>query len=433
MKIDKIREMILIALYRIDKEDAYSNLVIDETINKNRDKLDIKDINFLSEIVYGTVTMKLSIDCIIQKYSKIKLKKISPWIINIMRMAVYQIIFLDKVPKSAAVNEAVNLSKKYGSKSSGFVNSILRKIEKSDYEEFTKIENTKERISKMYSMPEWIIQELKKDCKIEKIEEICKNSNMRPMTTIRANTLKITENDLCEELIKKKIKFEKCGIENFLNIKEIKNLGNLDLLKQGMITVQDESAGKTAIILNPKPGEKVLDICSAPGGKTTHMAELMKNEGKIIAVDLYKSRLNLVKENANRLGIDIIETMEKDAQIYYEEFEEQFDKILADVPCLGIGVIRRKPDIKWKRKKEDLESIKIIQNKILTNCIKYLKKGGELVYSTCSILEEENDKMIRQTIKISKINGINLELLESIKIYTTEKSDGFFIAKLKKY
>lgn len=208
--IDKAREMALKILYKIDKEKAYSNIALDEMLNQNRKDLTQKDIGLISEIVYGVTTWKLTLDEIIKKYSNIKLKKISPWILNVLRMSIYQIIFLDKIPKSAAVNEGVTLSKRYGHKSSsGFTNAILRKVTKEDYQELGKIKDNIERISKTTSMPEWIIQELLKDgLTIEKVEEICKSSNIRPKLSIRVNTLKTTKQQLQERLEQKGIEVE---------------------------------------------------------------------------------------------------------------------------------------------------------------------------------------------------------------------------------
>ena len=356
--IDKTRELALIILYKIDKEQAYSNIVLNEVIKQNRQNLNEKDIGLISEIVYGVTTWRLTLDEIIKKYSKIKLKKISPWILNILRMGIYQIIFLDKIPKSAAVNESVNLAKRYGhASSSNFVNAILRKVEKTDFEELFQIENNIERISKTTSMPEWIIKELLKNNNIEEVEQICKNSNLKPQVTIRINKLKTNKEELMAKLKKQNIECEDINVnekltEDFLIINKIKNIENLDLFKDGYFTVQDISAGLTAKILNPKPNEVVLDTCSAPGGKTTYMAELMKNKGTIEAWDIHQHRTKLVEQNAKRLGINIIKTQVKDASIYDENLNEKFDKILLDVPCLGMGVLKRKPDIKWKRKKE---------------------------------------------------------------------------------
>ena len=442
--MDFPRKLALEALYKIDKEEAYSNIVLDELLNKNRNVLSNKDINFISELVYGVTTWKLTLDTIIQKYSKIKIKKISPWVINILRMGAYQIVFLDKVPKSAAVNESVNLCKKYGGKSVGFVNAILRKVEKSDYLELFEIKNEIEKISKTTSMPEWIVRELNKEFDPEKVNEICENSNLKPKITIRINNLKITKNELKKSLQSKEIEVEDGIIEDFLYLKNVKNITNLDEYKKGLFTMQDESAGLTALVLNPKEGESILDCCSAPGGKTTYIAELMNNNGNIKAWDLYKHRLDKVQENSKRLGIDIIKTEENDATVLKEEYIEKFDKILIDAPCLGLGVIKRKPDIKWQRKFEDVEEISKIQEKILNTCSKYLKKGGILVYSTCSIIQSENEKIVENFLKsesfeLEEINNVNIENLKNkitkkgiIKLYPSENMDGFFISKLIK-
>ena len=442
--MDFPRKLALEALYKIDKKEAYSNIVLDELLNKNRNVLSNKDINFISELVYGVTTWKLTLDTIIQKYSKIKIKKISPWVINILRMGAYQIVFLDKVPKSAAVNESVNLCKKYGGKSVGFVNAILRKVEKSDYLELSEIKNDIEKISKTTSMPEWIVKELNKEFNTEKVNEICKNSNLKPKITIRVNNLKTTKNELRKSLQSKEIEVEDVIIEDFLYLKNVKNITNLDEYKKGLFTMQDESAGLTALVLNPKEGESILDCCSAPGGKTTYIAELMNNNGNVMAWDLYKHRLDKVQENSKRLGIDIIKTEENDATVLKEEYIEKFDKILIDAPCLGLGVIKRKPDIKWQRKFEDVEEISKIQEKILNTCSKYLKKGGILVYSTCSIIQSENEKIVEKFLKsesfeLEEINNVNIENLENkitkkgiIKLYPSENMDGFFISKLIK-
>lgn len=432
--IDKTREVALKVLYKIDKEQAYSNIELNEQIRQNRKNLDEKDIGLISELVYGVTTWRLTLDEIIKKYSKIKLKKISPWIINILRMGIYQIIFLDKIPKSAAVNESVNLAKRYGhSSSSNFVNAILRKVEKTDYDDFFEIEDDIDRISKTTSMPKWIVEELVKENGIKIAEQICKNSNLKPNITIRVNRLKIAKKELIQKLEQKGIECkepenEEMNTQDFLILSKVKNIENLQEFKDGFFTVQDLSAGQTAKILDPRPGEMVLDACSAPGGKTTYLAELMENKGKIKAWDIHEHRTKLVEQNANRLGINIIETQVKDATQYDKSLDEKFDKILLDVPCLGIGVIKRKPDIKWQRKPEDIEEITLIQRKILENCSKYLKKGGTLVYSTCSILKEENEEIVMKFLSENKqfeIDGENM-----VNILPNKEKDGFFICKI---
>lgn len=443
--INKAREIALKALYKIEKEDAYSNIALNQVLKENKN-IDERDVGLISELVYGTITWKLTLDEIIKKYSNIKLKKISVWILNILRMGIYQIIFLDKIPKSAAVNESVNLAKRYGHKSSSnFVNAILRKVSVNDYKELEEIKDDKERISKTTSMPMWIIEELLKQKDIKEVEKICKNSNLKPNTTIRINKLKTNKKELEEKLGKRKIKYLEGSLEDFLVLKKVKNIENIDLFKEGFFTVQDEGAGLIVDVLAPRENEYILDACSSPGGKTTYIAEKMKNKGKIEAWDIHEHRVKLVQNAAKRLGINIIQAKTQDATEFNQDLVGKFDKILLDVPCLGLGVIKRKPDIKWKRKKEDIEEITKIQKAILDNCSKYLKKNGELVYSTCSILKEENEDIIERFLKenldfkICKENEKNYENIvifgekdKYINIYPSNENDGFFICKLRK-
>ena len=475
--IDKTRELALKILYKIDKEKAYSNIVLNEMINQNKKELTYKDIGLISEIVYGTTTWRLTLDEIIKKYSKIKLKKISTWILNILRMGIYQIIFLDKIPKSAAVNESVTLAKRYGHKaSSSFVNAILRKVTVKDYEDFFEIKDDIERISITNSMPKWIIEELAKQLRnMKKVEEIAINSNLRPHLSIRINSLKIENDskskeqkeieenaeknlkkkigkeDFIKSLEEKNIKVKQGLLKDFLILENAKNIENIEEFRQGLFTIQDETAGLIPIILEPDKTDVILDTCSSPGGKITYLAEMMENEGKIEAWDIHEHRTKLVKNTAKRLGITNIETKVNDATIYNENYKEKFDKVLLDVPCMGIGVLKRKPDIKWQKNKEDIKEITKIQKQILENCSQYLKKGGELVYSTCSILKEENENVIKEFIQKHKnfcIENINIkendkiqnkEFFEKYKnnndylqVYQNDKTDGFFICKLKK-
>ena len=443
--INKAREIALKVLYKVEKEDAYSNIALNQLLKENKN-IDERDVGLISELVYGTITWKLTLDEIIKKYSNIKLKKISVWILNILRMGIYQIIFLDKIPKSAAVNESVNLAKRYGHKSSSnFVNAILRKVSVDDYKELEEIKDDKERISKTTSMPMWIIEELLKQKDIKEVEEICKNSNLKPNTTIRINKLKTNKKELEEKLDERKIEYLEGSLEDFFVLKKVKNIENIDLFKEGFFTVQDEGAGLIVDVLAPKEDECILDACSSPGGKTTYIAEKMKNKGKIEAWDIHEHRVKLVQNVAKRLGINIIQAKTQDATEFNQDLVGKFDKILLDVPCLGLGVIKRKPDIKWKRKKEDIEEITKIQKAILDNCSKYLKKNGELVYSTCSILKEENEDIIERFLKenldfkICKENEKNYENIvifgekdKYINIYPSNENDGFFICKLRK-
>ena len=255
--MDKIREIALKTLYKIDEQEAYSNIVLKEFLKEKRNKLDDRDVGLISEIVYGVTTWKLTLDEIIKKYSKIRLKKISPWILNILRMGIYQIVFLDKIPKSAAVNESVNLAKRYGHKSSSnFVNAILTKVTDNDYKELFNIKDDVERISKTTSMPIWIVERLLEENTIEQVEEICNASNIRPKVTVRVNRLKIKK-EVLERLLKERnIEYTQGTMDDFLILNKVKNIENLDLFKNGYFTVQDEGAGIIALVLDVKEGEK---------------------------------------------------------------------------------------------------------------------------------------------------------------------------------
>ena len=444
--IDRAREVALKILYKIDNDGAYSNISLNEMINKNRKILNSKDIALISELVYGVTTWRLTLDEIIKRNSKIRLKKISPWILNILRESIYQIIFLDKIPKSAAVNEGVNLAKRYGNKGSvGFTNAILRNISKNDYQELFDEDDELARISKTMSMPKWIIDELKNGgLDNKKILEVCKNSNIRPKVTIRVNNLKTNKEELKRKLNKEGLEVKASILEDFLVLERANGIENLDSFKQGLFTVQDEAAGLTALILNPNSDEHILDACSSPGGKTTYLAEIMKNKGNIEAWDIHEHRTKLVEQNAKRLEIGIVKTKVEDASIYKEEYKDKFDKILLDVPCLGIGVLKRKPDIKWQKKKEDIEEISKLQFEILNTCCKYLKENGELVYSTCSIFKKENRELIEKFLSKNsdfKLEKINLKekffanyLVDDkfLEVYQNKKTDGFFICKMVK-
>ena len=296
--VDKTREIALKILYKIDKDNSYSNLLLNDTINKIRkekdkketnkkevnknnenknnennnnkvntkNNLDNRDIALISEIVYGVTTWKLTLDEIIKKYSKLKLNKLSLWILNILRLSIYQIVFLDKIPKSAAVNEGVNLAKKYGNKGSiGFTNAVLRKITKKDYEDFFLIKEENKRLSFCYSMPLWIIEEMKDEgFSYDKVEDFCKASILRPKVSIRVNRLKTSKEELKDILEKEGIKSEDGILEDFLILNKVSNLENLEAFKNGFFTVEDEVAGLSALVLEPKEQETLLDACSSP-------------------------------------------------------------------------------------------------------------------------------------------------------------------------
>ena len=281
-------------------------------------------------------------------------------------------------------------------------------------------------------MPEWFVDKLINEYGEKEALEICNNLNLRPNNTVRVNRLK------------KNIEIGIPAIlDDFRTITGTKNIVKMPEYINGNISIQDESAGLSSFILNPKEGETVLDACSAPGGKTTYLAEIMNNTGSIVAWDIYEERLKQVDENAKRLGINIIKTEVKDASIYDKAYDKKFNKILLDVPCLGLGVIRRKPDIKWNRNEENIDEITKIQYQILKTCSKYLKDDGILVYSTCSILKEENINIIERFLEEEDFEIVDISdkvkkdfkyvnEKNTIELFPNEKHDGFYIACLKR-
>ncbi len=434
------REIVLKILYKINKEKAYSNLVLDNEIKKYN--LDNRDINFITQIVYGTVTYLITIDHVISIHSNIKINKISDWVLNILRMSVYQIIYLDKIPKSAIVNEGVNLSKKYGHKAvSGFVNAVLKSINEDELDSL-KFENKTDEISIKTSHEKWFVNNLVKEYGLEQAKQICEANNKIPPIYIRINTLKISFEDFCKLLDKDNILYKKAFVPNTIKLTKLHNVEKNELFKKGYFTIQDNAASLASYVLGPQENDNVLDLCSSPGGKTTHIAEMMNNKGKIIGCDIYENRLNLVIQNANRLGINIIETKINDGTKLNNEFVDKFDKVLVDAPCSGLGVIRRKVDIKYQKTESDLLEIQKIQYDILSNSAKYVKLNGYIVYSTCTILEEENEKTVERFLK----ENTNFEIVDISKMIPNNQAngkyiktlpnindlDGFFIAKLKR-
>ena len=421
------REIALTTLYKIEVGEGYSNLTLDKELNKS--DLSRQDKALASEIVYGVLTWKITLDEIIKKYSSIRLKKISPWIINILRMGIYQIAFLDRIPESAAVNESVKLAKKYGHEvSSKFTNAILRKIEKNEYDKLidyikTKPYTDEEIISIMTSHPVWMVSRLLKDYDKKFVIEILESNNKTPETAIRVNTIKASRDELKKLLDLK-------GVDNRLgNLPDSIFVKKLTDFNEKLYVVQDEAAQLAVLKLDPKEDEYILDACSSPGGKTTYISALMNNTGRVDAWDIHEHRVELVKKLAEKLGITNIYASVADSAEYHTFLREKYDRILLDVPCSGLGVIRKKPDIKWTRNESDIDELIETQRSILDSVSEYLKPGGTLVYSTCTVLKDENERQIANFLH----KHIEYKLEEEIKLFpNVNNTDGFYIAKLIK-
>ena len=449
LKIERgARRASLNILIRLDTKEGFADELIKEVFNKT--SFSVIDRAFITELVYGVLRQRSLLDWIIEKASKRQIKKSSALIRNILRLGAYQLLFLDKVPVSAAVNESVKLAKEKEQRSSGFVNAVLRNIdrerERIAYPEPE--EHPIEFISVRYSHPAWLVKRWIERYGFDKTIELCRLNNEAPPFTIRANRLKIKKEEL-KELLKKDIdSIEDCSVSsNGLILQGVSNISENPVFKQGLFYVQDEAAQLISQILDPKSGEKILDACAAPGGKATDIAELMENRGEIIALDVNKNGVALIKENCERLGINIVKTYLRDAAKDISDVaKEKFDKILIDASCSGIGVLRRHPEGKWQKNEELIFESQKIQKRIIENLSKYLKSGGVLIYSTCSTEKDENEDVVEDFLERHpefKIDDIKQYLPETGKLLVDEngflhtspldyKMDGFFAVRLRK-
>ena len=436
MQQKTVREKVVQILVDIEKDDTYLQLAL----KKELDSLEVKDKGFANELIYGTIKWRLRLDYVLNEFSKVPVKKMKPFVRQLMRMSVYQILFLDKVPASAAINEAVKMMhKRKMSNLSGFVNGVLRNIARN------KSDITYPNLSVYYSIPEWIITRWVQYYGEEETKAICESLSQRARVCIRINALKTTKSKVKALLEDEGIAvLEEGFLPESLYIHAPNGIHHSPSFKQGLWTVQDESAMLVGHVLAPKKGDEVLDVCSAPGGKTTHLAELMCNEGHIIATDIHEHKITLIENNAKRLGASIIEGRLQDGTVPNEEWKEKFDKILLDAPCSGLGIIKRKPDIRYAKDETDIGAINAIQRKLLNNARSYLKKDGILVYSTCTLTQEENQSMVEYALSLGlKLDAISYEMPACLKPYIKDHAyieilphvthtDGFFMARFKK-
>ena len=413
--LSKAREAALKVLVAVEKDGAYLNLCLRETLTKS--KLDPRDSALATELSFGVMKNKLFLDNIISNISSVKPKKLSVWIHNILRIGIYSIRFLEKIPPRATVDECVRLSRRYGhSASAGFVNAVLRKsIESGDF--LPQDKKSDEYISVKYSFPLWLVKKWHMYG-----EELFRSMNEAPPVTVRVNTKK--RNTLPEGFEKTELSphayyFTRGG-----------SVENSEEYINGEITVQDEASQFAVSLLGIEEGNTVLDLCAAPGGKSTYAAALCGEKGKVISCDVHEHKLMLIDKNAERLGLFNIETMQNDASLYNDSFREAFDIVIADVPCSGLGIIRRRPDIKWAKTEEGINELALLQRKIVLNAAKYVKKGGRLMYSTCTINEAENEENVKYFLE----NTQGFSLIKGFENYgrqllpSKDKTDGFFVA-----
>lgn len=421
-------KLILDGLYKIVYKNEKSTDIINE-IGEN-----IDDISYITKNIYGVLENKLYLEYILKKLSKIKVNKLDKNVRLILLIGLYNIHFLDR-KNYAIVNELVNLTKKISFKSKAFVNAILRSFIR-DEENLSKIniKDEDEYKSIKYSMPLWIIKYLNKSYGKNYTDKFLKFLNKERNLSIRINKIKTNRDDLKKGLEEKSYIIEKSKISDLsLIVKNPKALASTEEFKKGFFTIQSEGSIKVCEILNPKKNSNILDICAAPGTKTSFLAELCENSSKIIANDLSFNKLSKIKENIKRLGLKNIEITNFDASILKEEYKEKFDYILCDLPCSGLGVMDRKPEIRYNRTMEDVIKLSKLQKNILDRAFLYLKKGGILLFSTCTIGNIENLDNFIYLSKKKRLKNIKINGKEYIEYNTFEdETDGFFLTKFEK-
>lgn len=440
-----MREAAMDLLESIEKNQSYSNLLLNSTIEKN--KISPIDIGLLTELTYGTLQRRMGLDYFIKPFIK-NSKKLDNWVHQLLRITLYQMVYLDKIPDRAAIYEAVEIAKKRGHKGiAGMVNGVLRSIQREGLPSMEEVSDPIERLSIETSHPEWLVKRWVHQFGYERTKEMCEVNLTAPLQTARVNLTKTTVRECIEDLDEEGFLIEKSPVipEAIRAMKG--NLAFSRAFKKGMITIQDESSMLVAYALAPHENELILDACAAPGGKTTHIAETMKLTGGVISLDLHEHKVKLINENAKRLGLGNIKTIAMDSRNAAEHFEkEYFNRILLDAPCSGLGVMRRKPDMKYTKKEQDLYQLSTIQLNLLDSVSPLVKKGGILVYSTCTVDKEENENTVFKFLQEHPEFEVDVTLKErmpeAIQPLVTEGllqilpqdfgSDGFFIACLRK-
>ena len=437
------REVALRIINEVNNQGAYANIALAKEIQ--RSALSDQDRRFITELVYGTVKAGLTIDWIISQYINRPLDSVAPVIRNILRMGIYQLFFLSKIPASAACNQSVELAKKYGHQGTvKFVNAVLRNAartpDKVVYPD--KQKDPAPHIALRYYHPEWLVKRWIERLGAEAVEALCAYNNSTPPLCLRTNTLKITRADLIERLAQEGVSCQpSIWTPEGIVCREYPSLAKLSSLKEGLFQIQDESSMLVAHVLAPEPGEFIIDACGAPGGKTTHIAALMQNRGRVLSTDIHEHKLALIQDNANRLGISTVETRAMDAARLHEAFAGKADRVLVDAPCSGLGVLRRKPDSRWHKTAENLRELPELQSAILASAADCVKPGGVLVYSTCTTEPEENQQVVRSFLDSRPDYSLEpagryvslKQQDEMIQLWPhIDNVDGFFIARLRR-
>lgn len=410
---------------------------IEDVLHEHFDRFRIPPLekSLTQELAFGVVRRKLTLDTIVSHFSNKDIEKIQPVLLNILRVGLYQLIYLDKVPDYAAINEAVKLAKKYVNPGAGgFVNALLRKIIAAGktIEYPSREEDSHEYLSIKFSHPKWLAERWTGFFGGEKTEEIFSINNVPPPVYIRVNQTKISAHDLLRELENELVKSEIINKDiGALILHSPGNISELETFRLGYFYVQDLTAMQAALFLAPKKGERILDACAAPGGKSTHLAELTGNDATIVGVDQNLSKISLIVQNAARLQTPCVQPVVGDAAKLGGLFKQEcFDRIILDAPCSNTGVFRRRVEARWRLKPEDFSYYQQMQLNFLTECAPLLKKGGTLVYCTCSIDPEENQQVVEKFLELKT----GWELVDQKSFFPSEdQGDGGYMARLRLY
>lgn len=427
------REETLHILEAVFDQGAYSNIALNQALEKSL--LSDKDKGFVTEVVYGTVARKITLEWYLAHVIEDR-EKLDSWLYDLLMMSLYQLVYLDRIPDHAVVNEAVQISKRRKEGSEKFLNAILRKLLREGLPDIDTIKRKNKRYSVQYSLPVWLVKELIEEYGEERARAIFESLYQRNKSSIRV--IELSEKETLAQLLDA----QESLLAPSALVKEQGHFAGHSFFKEGRIAIQDESSQLVAPALELQGDEWVLDACAAPGGKTTHMASYLTT-GKVTALDLYDHKLKLIQENANRLHVaDKILTKKLDATKVFETFgADAFDKILVDAPCSGIGLIRRKPDIKYKKKSADFDSLQSVQLAILESVCQSVRKDGIIVYSTCTIMGKENFEVVHKFLEnhpnfeLVPLNHERKDILKNGCILITPElygSDGFFISRFKR-
>lgn len=432
-KVETARNLALAVLEDVFVNQAYSNIALNKHLKGSQ--LSAADKGLVTEIVYGTVARKLTLEWYLSHFIQDR-DKLDNWLYVLLLMSAYQLRYLDKIPNHAVVNEAVELAKARKKGSEKLVNAVLRRILREGWPDIATIKRKNKSDSIAYSLPVWLVSKLKEEYGEERAQAIFESLLVRNKASIRVTDLSRKEE------IKAVLEANDSPLAATGLVKEQGHFAGHDLFSEGAITIQDESSQLVAPTLDLQGHEQVLDTCAAPGGKTAHMASFLTS-GKVTALDLYDHKLDLIQENAQRLGVaDRVQTQKLDARKVHEFFgRDSFDKILVDAPCSGIGLLRRKPDIKYNKETADFTSLQEIQLEILGSVCQTLRKGGIITYSTCTIVSEENFQVVEAFLESHpEFEQVKLEheckdiLKDGCILITPELygSDGFFISQFRK-